>query len=299
MSRLFVTGATGVLGRRVVPLLVGLGHDVTAVARSEAKADQVRAHGAAAVEVDLFDPAAVAGAVRGHDAVFHLATNIPTGASTATKRGWRINDRLRSETSLALSRAAIDAGIDRYVQESITFPYVDGGTDWIDEQVERTYFWGNRSTADAEAAAASVTAAGGSGVVLRFAMFAAADSAHMHSFVSIARKGISGLFGEDDAYISFIDIDDAASAVAAALSVPAGIYNVGEAEPLTRGEHNAALATAVGRDRLRQVPGMLEKAAGSGVESLARSHRISTDALQAASSWRPERRGIDMWKDLT
>lgn len=298
MSRLFVTGATGVLGRRVVPLLVGLGHDVTGVARSEAKADQVRASGATAVEVELFDQAAVAGAVRGHDAVLHLATNIPTGGSAATKRGWHNNDRLRSEASLALSRAVIDAGIDRYVQESITFPYVDGGTDWVDEQSARTYFAGNRSTVDAEAAAASVTEAGGAGVVLRFAMFAAADSAHMHTFSSMARKGIFGIFGDDDAYITFIHIDDAASSVAAALTVPAGVYNVAEAEPLTRGEHRAALAAAVGRDRLRALPGLVEKAGGSGAESLARSHRISTRALQAASDWRPQRRGIDVWKDV-
>ncbi len=68
-KRVFVAGATGVLGRRVVELLVSQGHAVTGVARSAVRAEGLQESGAEPVEIDLFDPHAVRGAVRGHDAV--------------------------------------------------------------------------------------------------------------------------------------------------------------------------------------------------------------------------------------
>ena len=298
MSRVFVTGATGVLGRRVVPRLLAAGHVVTAVARSAGKAARLRELGAEPVDVDLFDADAVARAVVGHDVVAHLATNIPTGAAAATKRGWRTNDRLRRDVAGELSRACTAADVGRYVQESITFPYVDCGDRWIDEETDRTYFWGNATTADAEAAASTVTEAGGSGVVLRFAMFIADDSAHMKTFAAMARRGVWGLFGDDDAHVSFVHVDDAAAAVVAALDAPAGVYNVAEAEPLRRADHRARLASAAGRRHLRPLPGLVERAGGAGAESLARSHRISSASMSAATGWRPARVPVEIWKEI-
>jgi len=299
MSKVFVTGATGVLGRRVIPRLIGAGHDVSAVTRSAAKSDQVRLAGAQPIDVDLFDHEAIASAVAGHDAVAHLATSIPTGASAAVKRGWRMNDRLRRDASALLARAAVDAGVERYVQESITFTYVDRGDSWIDETVDCDYFWGNRTTVDAEAAARGVTDAGGVGVVLRFGMFMADDSAHMHTFAAMARRGVWGLFGDDERHVSFVDVDDAAAAVVAALDAPAGVYNVAEPDPVTRGEHRATLAAAVGRSHLRNLPSLVETVAGPSAESLARSHRISSEALSSATAWTPDRNSIDTWEVLT
>ena len=299
MSRVFVTGGTGVLGRRVLPQLLADGHDVTAVVRSAAKAETVLAAGASPVVVDLFDRTSITAAIDGHDAVAHLATSIPTGVAAAGKRGWRMNDRLRRDAAALLSGAAIDAGVDRYVQESITFPYADCGDTWIDETVDCDHFWGNATTVDADAAASAVTEAGGSGVVLRFAMFMADDSAHMRTFAAMGGRGLWGVFGADDNYVSFVDVDDAAAAVVAALAVPAGIYNVAEAEPTTRGAHRAALAAAAGRPRLRNLPGLVEKLGGAAAESLARSQRISSDALAAVSGWSPQRRPIDTWERLT
>lgn len=294
MSKVFVTGATGVLGRRAVPLLVAAGHDVTAVARSADKASMLAEQGARPTDCDLFDVESVRSGVAGHDAIAHLATNIPTGASTMRKRAWRTNDRLRSEAAGHLAAAAVELGIERYVQESITFPYVDRGDEWIDEATERSYFWGNRTTVAAESAAASVTAAGGTGVVLRFAMFMAADSAHMQTYAQMAGKGVWGIFGGDEGYTSFIDADDAAAAVVAALDAPVGVYNIAEAEPSLRSEHRAALAAAVGRDSLRTLPGV-ERLAGEAGEGLARSHRISSGAFRAATSWTPSGAAVDQW----
>ncbi len=296
-QRVFVTGATGVLGRRVVPALVSAGHEVTAVVRSEAKADTVRAVGATPVEVDLFDRAALRVAVAGHDSVAHLATHIPTGPSAALRSGWRTNDSLRRDAAVAIAGAVADAGVERMIQESITFPYVDCGDEWIDEDHERVYYWGNRSTVDAEASAAGVTAAGGIGVVLRFALFMAADSTHTQGFVNAARRGLFAVVGDAEGFISFVHVDDAAAAVVAALDVPAGVYNVAEPEPVRRSAHRDALAVHVGRSRLRTIPTVVERAGGDAAASLARSHRISSQRLRDVSPWVPRIHCVDRWKE--
>ena len=104
-------GRPGVLGRRVVPLLVAAGHEVTgspAIAREGGGAHARSAP--TPVAVDLFDPAAVAAAVAGHDVVCNLATHIPPLADGVTPGAWAENDRIRTEASRNLVDAALAAG---------------------------------------------------------------------------------------------------------------------------------------------------------------------------------------------
>jgi nucleoside-diphosphate-sugar epimerase len=293
-QKVFVTGATGVLGRRLLPLLVQAGHQVTAVARSADKAESVRAAGARPVEIDLFDSSALREALEGHDSVAQLATNIPTGSAAGDPAAWRINDSLRREAAPAIAAAATDVGVARFIQESITFPYIDGADQWIDEQYARDYNSATDAVAVAEASAAGVTDAGGVGVVLRFAMFMAPDSAHTKGFHAAARRGLFGLVGDLDGYVSFIHMDDAAAAVVAALDVPAGTYNVAEPDPARRSAHRDALAASVGLSHLDPVPDPLSGRANI----LARSHRISSQHLRDVSSWTPTVRCIDQWKEV-
>ena len=295
--KIYLTGATGVLGRRSLPALLAAGHDVTAVARSDEKAAAVEATGATASRIDLFDAEAVTAAVAGHDAVVHLATNIPTGADVAVKRGWRMNDRLRSEAASNLRAAAVAAGAERFVQESITFPYMPNGSDLIDESHPCDYFWGNETAREAEEGCAEFTAAGGSGVVLRFGLFFAPDSAHIQTYVGAAKKGLWTVTGADDTHVSWIHMDDAAAAVVAALEAPAGIYNATEPEPVERAEHRRTVAEVVGRSKLRGVPAAAQRALGAGVESVSRAHRVSSAALSDATGWHPVNRVVDHWKD--
>ncbi len=79
--RILVAGATGVVGRRVVPLLLGAGHRVTAIGRSEEKLAPLEPKGTLASRVDLFDAEAVRAAALGCDAIVSLATHMPASAA--------------------------------------------------------------------------------------------------------------------------------------------------------------------------------------------------------------------------
>ncbi|AHG89032.1 NAD-dependent epimerase/dehydratase [Gemmatirosa kalamazoonensis] len=287
-TRIFVTGATGVVGRRVVPLLVAAGHAVTAVGRSPEKRSALERQGAAAVDVDLLDAAALRRALHGHDAVLNLATHMPRSTNRMLlPSAWRENDRVRRDGSAALVDAMLAAGVPRLVQESFAPIYEDGGDAWIDESWPVRPAPYNESVLDAERSEARFTERGGTGVVLRFALFYGPDSTFLHDAMPIARRGWLALPGDASAFVSSVSHDDAATAAVAALGVPAGIYNVTDDEPLTRGAWGTALAAALGAPPPRPLPRWLTRLGGSTLELLSRSQRMSNRKLRAAAGWAP------------
>ncbi len=287
MSRVFVAGATGVIGRRVVPQLVAAGHRVTAVGRALDKRAALERAGAAAVELDLFDAAAVRRAVAGHDVVINLATHIPPSARAFFPGAWRETNRMRQLVSHNLATAVIAGGVGRFIQESFAPIYGDAGDGWIDEDAPVRVARYNRGVLDAEAAAGRVTRDGGTGVVLRFAFFYGADSDFTRDAIRFVRRGRAPVLGSPSGFISAVSHDDAATAVIAALAVPAGTYNVSDDRPLRRREFVDALAETLGVPPPKFFPRWLAVLAGSLGETLARSQRIANGKLRAASGWAP------------
>ncbi|GMV59867.1 MAG: hypothetical protein AMXMBFR72_29600 [Betaproteobacteria bacterium] len=290
---LFVTGGTGVVGRRAIPLLARAGHRITAVARSAQKAALLQRLGALPVRLDLFDRRALCKAVPGHDAVINLATHIPPSTARLLLPGaWRENDRIRRVASANLVDAALAASVQRFVQESFAPVYPDHGDAWIDESTPLQPARFNASVADAEAAARRFGDAGRTSVVLRFAAFYGPDAYQTRDMINAVRRGWAPLPGRADAFFSSISHDDAASAVVAALALPAGIYNVSDDEPLTRGEVAAALAAVLGVPPPRALPGWLTALTGSLGELMSRSLRISNRRIRAESAWAPKYRSL-------
>src|SRR5215210_2082715 len=111
----FLTGATGAIGKPTLRRLVTDGHTVRAVARSDEKAKRVAAAGAIPVTVDLFDASAVKRAVVGSDAILHLATAVPPISRVARKGAWGEHNRLRTEANGHLLDAAHAHGVKRFV----------------------------------------------------------------------------------------------------------------------------------------------------------------------------------------
>jgi nucleoside-diphosphate-sugar epimerase len=281
--RVFVAGATGVIGCRAVPALIAAGHDVTALVRSPAKAALARSWGATAVESSLFDPEQLRVAVAGHDAVCNLATHIPPLASAGNPRSWQENSRIRSEGSRNLVDAALAAGATYYVQESIAFLYGDHGDEWIDASttpIVDSAPTGPVRTAEAEAA--RFASGGGRGVVLRFGGFLAPESDQSLTILRAARRGLAVEPGRAEGWFPSIAVTDAANAVVAALAAPSGTYDVVDDEPLRRRDARAVLAAAVGRARLHAMPSVKRV-----VGPLADSQRVSNRRFREATGWAP------------
>ena len=289
--KIFVAGATGVLGRRAVARLVEAGHQVSGVARSADREVMLRGLGARPVEVDIFDADALRQAVAGQDVVCNLATHIPPTTRMAMPGAWAENDRIRSVGSRNLVDAARAAGADRFVQESIGFLYKDAGDDWIDETFPIDPVANLRSAVDAEANAGRFAESGAPGVVLRFAAFYGPDSESTLSTIRLARRRIAAGAGRHG-YFSSISTDDAASAVVASLDAPGGVYNVGDDEPVRREEYFAALAGALGVKAPRIPPAGLAKLAGARAQVLTRSQRLSNRRLVEATGWKPEHSSV-------
>ena len=297
--RVFVTGATGVIGSRALPLLIEAGHQVTALSRSAENRERVGRLGASPVEADLFDVASLRRAMAGHEAVVNLATAMPRSAKRMLLPGtWRMNDRIRRVGSAAVAAAARAEGVARMIQESFAPIYVDRGDEWIDESTPVAPARYNRTTLDAERAAEHFTADGGTGVVLRFAALYGPD-AIMREMLDVMRRGWSPLPGDPSAFFTSVAQSDAASAVVASLAIPPGIYNVAEDEPMRRGEWARSLAAAAGIAPPRSIPRWLTALGGSTMRLLSRSQRISNRRLRAAAGWSPQyARASDAWGEV-
>ena len=203
--RIFVAGATGVVGRRVVPLLLECGHRVTAVGRTPAKRAALQQQGADALALDLFDRDAVVRALAGHDAVVNLATHMPSSSTSMFLRSSRReNDRLRREASPAMADGARAAGAGRFIQESFAPIYADGGDRWLDESWPLRPVKYNRTIPDAERSAERFAAGGGAGIVLRFAAFYGPDARHVHDLIGMVRKGWAPVPGSPDGFLSSV-----------------------------------------------------------------------------------------------
>lgn len=290
----FVTGATGVIGRHALPRMVARGHRVTAIGRSAEKRAWLASVGARPVELDLFDPDAVRRALAEAETqvVVNLATHIPSSAlAMMLPWAWRENSRIRREGSATLVDAALEAGVRRFVQESFAPVYEDGGREWITESWPVRPAPYGRAVLDAEHAVERFSAGGGIGVVLRFAGFYGPDP-FLRTIVRTVERGWSPLPGAPDAFWSTLAHEDAATAVVASLDVPAGIYNVCDDEPRTRQDFAEVVARAVDARMPRPMPRWMGVLGGAMGEMLSRSQRMSNRKLRRTSGWGPRWRSV-------
>lgn len=296
--KIFVTGATGVIGRRVVPQLIQAGHQVTGLARTDQKAALLSQFGAIPVRVDLFDMAALTPVLAGHDTVANLATNVPPLERALEPTAWDMHDRLRNEASRSVARAAAEAGCQVFIQESITFPYADKGAEWIEESDADNCPPEMASSRVAEAQTAWFSENGRRGIVLRFALFYAHDSSHTQEFQAAIRAGQSPFLGDPTSYMSHIHAEDAATAVVSALNAPAGIYNVADDQPLTRQALAAAIAELEGVASPAP-PDPIQGELPGSIEALTRSQRISNRHFKQTTGWTPRYPSVrEGWRQM-
>jgi nucleoside-diphosphate-sugar epimerase len=273
--RVFVAGAAGVIGRRLVPMLIEAGHDVTGTTRIDDRAAWLREQGAAAAVVDVYDAPALTEAVVAAkpDVVVHELTDIPPAINFKRyAEDMAGNDRVRVEGTRNLVAAAKEAGASRIVVQSIAFAYTpEGEGETADEDeplfvdapgpMGPTY----RALADMEE---QVLGAGTpEGVVLRYGFFYGPGTVYASdgSTAERVRKHRFPVVGLGSGVFSFIHVDDAAAATVLALDRgEPGVYNVVDDDPAPIREWLPEYAEVLGAKAPGSVPMWLARAAGGG-----------------------------------
>jgi nucleoside-diphosphate-sugar epimerase len=288
--KIFFSGATGVIGQRLLPMLVGAGHEVTAIGRTVEQRTQLERTGATAVDVSLFDETALRLVVGGHEVVVNMATHIPSSPlGMLRKSAWAENDRIRREGVANLVDAASRGGARRFVQESFAPVYPDSAAEWIEEDVRLEPTKYNMTVVNAERSASRFT---GDSVVLRFGAFYGQDARQTLAMAALVRHGVAPMPGAPSAFVSSVSHDDAAAAVVSALTIPAGTYNVTDDEPVTHREYFDSLAAALGVPPPKLLPKWTAIFFGGAGELMTRSLRVSNRKLRGASDWRPRFRSV-------
>jgi 2-alkyl-3-oxoalkanoate reductase len=271
--RIFIAGATGAVGKQLVPLLSDRGHDVVGTTRTPEKADGLRAGGAEAVVLDVLDGSAVMEAVRNAapDAVVHEATSLSDLSNPRNfDQSFALTNRLRTEGTDHLLSAARAAGARRFVAQSYAgWPYAHDGapvkteSDPLDPDPPKAF---RRSLDAIRHLEAAVTGAEGlEGVVLRYGGFygpgttLAADGEHAEA----VRRGKFPIVGSGKGIWSFVHIEDAAAATVAAIEGQAtGIFNIVDDDPAPVAEWLPGLAAAIGAKPPRHVPAWVGRLVG-------------------------------------
>jgi nucleoside-diphosphate-sugar epimerase len=306
--RVFVTGATGALGRHLVPGLVAAGHEVTATTRTPGKAGQLRGAGAQPVVLDGLDRGAVIAAVRAAapEVIVHQMTAL------AGLRGLRNPDKafagtneLRTRGTDNLLAAAAAAGTRRVIAQSYAGPGPDrrsgGGLKTEDDPLG----WRPISSAAQMAAAIThvdqaVPAEAPEGVVLRYGTFYGPGASDV--LLEVVRKRQLPVIGGGRGVWSFLEITDAAAATLAAVGSGApGIYNVVDDDPAPVAEWLPYLAQVAGTKPPLRLPAWLGRllAGEFVVAQMTSSRGSSNQKARKGLGWEPRyaswREGFRAW----
>lgn len=296
--KVFVAGASGAIGRPLVRQLVEAGHAVTGMTRSEDRAGEIRAAGAGAVVCDALDGAALEAAVRHAEpeAVVHLLTALPSRIDYKADDPLGPTNRIRREGTRNLLSAASAAGAGRIVAESFAPLYEwEGG--WVKSEEDGLFLaapppFGEAADALVELERQVLEAERIDGVVLRFGwLYGPGTFFDQHgSQTEEALKRRLPIVGKGNGTYSFVHVEDAASAVLAAIERGAsGIYNVSDDEPAAMRDWVPVFAEAVGAKRPRRVPVWLARlVAGAGAAAMATSVRGASNAkIKRELGWQP------------
>ena len=298
--RVFVAGATGAIGARLIPLLVNAEHTVTGTTRNPAKADRIRAAGASPVVVDALRSGDLLAAVQRAEpeVIIHELTAIP---SRIDLRHWDQTfgptNRLRTEATDTLLTAARAAGSRRLIAQSYAaWPYARTGS-WIKTETDPLITSPEPAVRETLGAILHLESAvlgtpGVEGTVLRYGAFYGPGTSlgPGGSFLDDIRRRRVPIVGHGTGYWSFIHIDDAASATLAAVEGhEPGVYNVTDDEPAPVSEWLPQYADALGAKKPYRVPKFVGRMAAGryAVMLMTELRGASNERAQAELGWRP------------
>ncbi len=298
--RVFVAGATGAIGRQLVPRLVGAGHEVHGMTHSESKQAMIRELGAAAVVADALDPDQVAEAVGSArpEVIVHQLTAIPATLDMRHfDRDFALTNRLRTEGTDHLLSAGQAIGVRRFVAQSYgAWPYARTGgpvkseADPLDPSPARAMRESFAAIRHVETAV--LGADWTEGIVLRYGAFygPGTSMAPGAEQVELVRKRKFPLVGDGGGVWSFIHVADAAEATVAAIEHGSrGVYNVVDDDPAPVAEWLPALAHELGAKQPMRVPRFIGRlfAGQAGVVMMTELRGASNAKAKRELAWRP------------
>jgi nucleoside-diphosphate-sugar epimerase len=244
----FIAGGTGVLGRRLIPLLIARGHRVTALTRTTDRGGSVLTAGAVPALADVYDVEALTRVMRlaAPDVVMHQLTAL-------ADRDFTANARIRTVGTRNLVDAALNAGVERVIAQSIAWMYEPGDKP-ADESVplDLTAPAPRRSGVEAVTALETVVREVPGWVVLRYGLLYGHGTWYAPGAL-MAEEAHGGRLVADRDVSSFLHVDDAAEAAVQALTWPSGAVNICDDEPAPGTEWVPAFCRAVGAPPPRPV----------------------------------------------
>ncbi|MEA2465249.1 MAG: hypothetical protein QOJ98_2996 [Acidobacteriota bacterium] len=299
--RVFVAGATGLIGRRLIELLLEQGdeHVVTGLARDEESAKPLQDAGAGIALADAFDGEMMRGvfATAQPDVIINQLSELPSrlDPERATQQ-FADNDRIRVEGTRNLIVAAKTWGSQRIVAQSIAFAYAAEG-DWVKDETAPLALgapppWGSTVAAIAEMERQVMEARAMDGVVLRYGTLYGPGTWYDPDGGQLAdavRKGHVPLVGDGRGRASFTHVEDAARAAVAALDGPPGIYNIVDDDPVEMSEWLPLYAKAVGGPEPERisVPEALERQSWIEVHRMTEQRAASNAKAKEQLGWEP------------
>jgi nucleoside-diphosphate-sugar epimerase len=307
MMRVFVAGATGAIGKQLVPRLVAAGHEVHGMTRSEAKQPMLAEMGAVPVVADALDPDQVARAVAAAnpDVIVHELTAIGPLNMRHFDRDFALTNRLRTEATDYLLSAGQAVGVRRFVAQSIAaygaYERAGGPVKTEEDPVETKAPREMRETLAAirHLEHAVLGATWTDGIVLRYGAFYGPDTtlAPGEEQFELIRKRKFPLVGGGGGIWSFIHVADAAEATVAAIERGRrGVYNIVDDDPAPVAEWLPALAQTLGAKKPMRVPRLVGRlAAGeAGVVMMTDVRGASNAKAKRELDWRPAH---PTWRD--
>ena len=305
--RVFVTGATGALGRHLVPGLVAAGHEVTATTRTPGKVAQLRAAGVKPVVLDGLDREAVIAAVReaAPEVIVHEMTALADMRSLRNvDKVFAVTNELRTRGTDNLLTAAAEAGTRRVVaQSNVNICELSGGPVKTEEDPVASR---PPSPSAARTLAAmrhveeTVPRAAPEGIVLRYGNFYGPDASDF--LVDMVRKRQAPVIGGGTGIWSFIEITDAAAATLATVDRgEPGVYNIVDDDPAPVAEWLPYLAKVAGAKPPLRVPAWLGRllAGEFVVEQMTNMRGSSNGKAREKLGWEPRyaswREGFRAW----
>jgi nucleoside-diphosphate-sugar epimerase len=292
--RVFVAGATGVIGRPLLAQLAAAGHEPIAMTRSTEKAEALHARGIETYVCDAYNAPGLTRAVADArpDQIVHLLTDLPDAINMRRfEQETASTGRLRRVGTANLIAAAVAAGVERIVAESIAFVYAPVGDSVKDEDAplaSAALPSAAEPVADLER---QVLAVGG--IVLRYGWLYGPGTALAldGSWAASLRRRLLPIVGAGSGVFSFIHVDDAASATLAALEHrgPA-IYNAVDDEPAPLHEWVPAFAHAVGAPKPWRAPTWVGRLAAGriAVEMMSELRGASNTRIKRELGWQPK-----------